>query len=854
MGSRPPLLFHPLVLIAMAALCGSFAAIRFWPSLLVACAWLFLGTRTALPGSARGKSKALFLVLCASLFVLTHARALSTLGSYREKHAGLADRMDEPERCAGVGRVTSSPTIRSRPGATKSSAPTGESKEGAQSEAVSQFNVDFAELDCGEALRFRNVTVRLTAPVTPAARGDRLEVIGQFAPSRLFRNAEAGDPWPMAARRGSHLSGRAYVAELVVPGRGLTSTIDRLRAHVRERIEATYAPVVAPLGRALVLGESDLGDQDAEAFRDSGLLHLLAVSGTHLVIFVLSSVRALHALLVRITWFSRRGDVARWSAAWGAVSSLLYADFSGGSGSGWRAAIMLCCMCGSRALGLRVGGAAALGASLLIGVLWTPLAASDASFLLSALATAGLIGLGQPITRALCRGFLARTPFRQLVESFTATVSSTVTCAPLLATMDDSMTWAALFANVVAAPLGELIALPACLLHALVSFAPPLEAGLAFLGSGALFGVRQVALLSASADDAQFLVPYPSAPDIALLCIALVGLARLVRGRGLRSSLAHASCFFGLTGAVFLWSAQSGKSALRPLAITALDVGQGDALLIELPDGKHALVDGGGYAMGLPNIGKRVLLPVLRARGIDHLDWMVLSHAHPDHISGLLPVARSMRVDELWLPSSVQRGEGRFEPSPNCSAPETGTWGPVRELVRAVCAGGGRIRTSAELCSGPETWGRVRVDVLSPCVASEPPWSMNDASLVLRLVYGSGRALLTGDIEHAAEAWLVQEEGERLAADFLKVAHHGSDTSSSAAFLDHVRPHTAFISCGVRNRHRHPRPATLSGLRHQGTLVYRTDQRGSLTWSSDGKRHWVRSADSALGLVKRHDH
>lgn len=845
MRRRPPLLFHPSVLMAIAALSGSFGAIRFWPSLFVACVWVIWGTRAAFPPDLGTGQRSLFLVLCGSLFALTHSRALASIDSYQERHAGLAAEMNEPARCAGVGQVTSSPIVRSSFEEKETATSSLSSNQKPSVEQMSSFQVFFSELDCGRGAPFQDVTVRITAPPSPASRGDRLEVIGQFAPVRLFRNAEVGDAWPMAARHGSHLSGRAYVVDLLVPGRGLPSTIDRLRAHVRRRIEATYSPVVAPLGRALVLGESDLGQEDAEAFRNSGLLHLLAVSGTHLVIFVLSTVRALHALLVRMTWFSRRGDVARWSAAWGALSSLLYADFSGGSGSAWRAAIMLCCMCGGRALGLRVGGAAALGASLLVGVLWAPLAASDASFLLSALATAGLIGLGQPITRAICRGHFARTPFRQLAESFTATVSSTVTCAPLLATMDDSMTWAAIFANVLAAPLGELVALPACLLHAVVSFAPPLESGLAFLGSGALFGVRQVALLSASIESAQFLVPYPSAPQVAMLCIAVVGVALLVRGEGRSSALAHIACISVLFWGLIPWTAQAGPRTVRPLAITALDVGQGDALLVDLPDGKHALVDGGGYVMGLPDIGRRVVLPVLRARGIDRLDWMVVSHAHPDHITGLIPVARALPVDQLWLPSSVRRGEGSFEPPPTCETPQRGTWGPVRELVGAVCARGGRIFTSSELCPTPQVWGEVRVEVLSPCIAADPAWSMNDASLVLRLVHGSTRALLTGDIEHAAEGWLVEHRGEELGAEFLKVAHHGSDTSSTPSFLDRVRPHTAFISSGVRNRFRHPRPSTLSALRQQGVQVYRTDQRGSLTWHSDGERHWVRTADPA---------
>src|SRR5690606_6246277 len=191
------------------------------------------------------------------------------------------------------------------------------------------------------------------------------------------------------------LSGSVLSLAVVERGGGLTAHIDAARAHTRGRIEATFPELARPMARALVLGENDLDPEDDAAFKRSGLMHLLAVSGTHLVFAVVLLVRALRACLVRIETLVRRWDVARASACFGCAASLLYADFSGGSGSAWRAAWMLSAAFLARAVGARMGGPRALGVSLGVGALVDPLAAVDLSFALSAAATFGLIVLGQ---------------------------------------------------------------------------------------------------------------------------------------------------------------------------------------------------------------------------------------------------------------------------------------------------------------------------------------------------------------------------------------------------------------------------------------------------------------------------
>lgn len=816
--------YHPLITLSACAVAGALGVRSPWMSGAVGLSWLLGYTCVSRDPRARRVG---YVVLGALLFALALVRAQSRVADYARHYHALHERLLGPARCMGHGQVVSSPRIKTQ-------------LEGGKTAALTAlFNVQFAELKCNEIRLHGPIVVRLAHASLQLGRGDWVHVYAQLAPPQLFRNPHLSDPWPGAARNEAVLSGSALELELLdhPPPTGLFlragALIDRFRAHVRARITLTYAPAAVTLGRALVLGESDLSDAEADAFRDSGLMHLLAVSGTHLVIFVVSLVRLLRASLVRLTFFSRRFDVSRWSSAFGALASLLYADFAGGSGSAFRAAYMLCLAAGARVCGLRLSGTAALGASILLGLGLDPLAAHDFSFLLSALATTGLIGLGQPLTRLCARGLLARGPLRPLTESLCATLASTVPCAPVMALMSDHMTWAALLANMVAAPLGEVIALPACLLHAVVGFLPALEAGLALVGSGALYGVRAAALFSASSRFAQFHVPFPHGSTLSLVIIIML-LALLALGHGAREGNARL-IFLGAMLGVFLWGAHAtgARRATRgTLSITALDVGQGDALFIQFPDGRTALVDGGGFPTGAPDTAERVLLPFLRARGVLHLDLLVISHAHPDHILGLLGVAQQLPVRQLWFPDAG-------------GAPGERLPGTLTNLIRRVQARGGTAFPSSGLCARPQAFGGTEIDVLSPCIPSTPPFELNDGSLVLRVRFKQRAALLTGDIEQRAEAQLLATRAQDLRADLLKVAHHGSATSSAPAFVQAVEPTVAFISSGVRNRFGHPRPDTLETLDAQRVATLRTDRQGALSWVTDGQTYAVHSYDAA---------
>jgi len=386
-----------------------------------------------------------------------------------------------------------------------------------------------------------------------------------------------------------------------------------------------------------------------------------------------------------------------------------------------------------------------------------------------------------------------------------------------LALLGSEIGLAGLLANVVAGPVGEACALPLCLLHAVAGFWPWLEHGAAMAGGGALLIVRAIARLSAEQSALRFSLPVPNGLQLALVAATCAG-ASACRKRALLF-VAGALSLIGLERAQRAAGAPHGR-----LVASVLDVGQGDSALVDFPDGSVWLVDGGGFVGSPVDPGRSVILPELRARRRSRIDVMVLSHPHPDHFLGLLSVVRAVEVGEFW-----DTGQGLAQGA-----------GPAYAELRALLRERGvKVRGPAELC-GERRIAGVVVQVVAPCPAFHAEWGANDNSLVIRLRLGARAFLFTGDSEHEAEQLLLAR-GVELRADYLKVGHHGSRTSSSAPFLDRVRPSVASLSTGVRNRFGHPHAPTLAALETRGIVGLRTDRFGALRIETDGTALDVRS-------------
>lgn len=285
----------------------------------------------------------------------------------------------------------------------------------------------------------------------------------------------------------------------------------------------------------------------------------------------------------------------------------------------------------------------------------------------------------------------------------------------------------------------------------------------------------------------------------------------------LASALASSLLLFG----VICWQPWKPELHPRMLELTAMDVSQGDSLLLVFPDGETMLIDAGGFP-GMErmarkpqvDIGEDVVSPYLWSRRIRHLDYAVLTHGHSDHMGGLPAILDNFRPRVLWIGAE----------------PETPEW----KVVQQHAASDHVPILPLHRTPVPMRIGGTSIRVLAPAPDYHPTEvATNNDSLVLEVTYGRRSILLTGDAEKPIEYDMVANAQLR-PVTLLKVGHHGSHTSSSEEFLNQVAPQFAIISDGYKNQFHHPHADVLARFAEHHTAVFRTDQRGLITFLTDG--------------------
>ncbi len=736
-----------------------------------------------------------------AMFLVAGARTALQRNDAESIYAKAVDVASPIGGCSFEGIVATSPQVMGKPG---------------EADRTERFLLEVREGMCRRSVPAGTIVdVRVTS--SELRRGDEIVVAGKFAPVHRFDNPAALPSWVRIARTEAAIGGFGDRVSIVERGEGARTLIDAARIHVRGRIEKTYHPDATGLARALVLGETDLDEDVSTAFRRTGLAHILAVSGTHLVVTVMGVERALRALLRRWRFVAERIEAQRLTAALVLPLIWLYASFAGASGSVSRAALMMTFQVGATLLARKPDGTRSFSLALLSGIVLDPTLILDVSFTLSAAATFGLVALSRPLGRWLGANpkegaGVLRRGWAFVAEPISATLAATILCAPMTATLSGELSAMGIVANLIAAPIGELFALPFAIAHVALFWCEPLEQGAALVASGALRAVSAIAMLAASLGGTVD-VPPPTTSHIVLLVIV----ASLFGARRFRVGYVALSVAALIAVEVGARHREHGKGELR---VTMLDVAQGDAILVEFPTGELMLIDGGGLPGSPLDLGQRVIAPTLRGKRRESVDIVVLTHPHPDHYGGLRTALASVdHVGEFWDSG----------PSENSTA---------MSLRDAAVSKGAVVRDPSSLC-GEHAFGGGTIEVLHPC-SGRDGMSPNDASLVFRIRYGARSILLTGDAEEEAEHALLAG-GADLSADVLKVGHHGSRTSTSIEFLDAVRPRYAMVSCGVRNKFGHPHEETLDALDRFSVTLRRTDLEGAITWRTDGEGMWLES-------------
>jgi competence protein ComEC len=686
--------------------------------------------------------------------------------------------------------------------------------------------------------------IRLTVMgESPLAQGDRIAFSAKLKPFRNFRNPGGFDYRRYMAFKGIQGSAWVRAERLQQFGRRPVSPFNRLiqgaRRHLARLIDGAASTDADPgkaVLKALVFGDRSGIDQELqERFNRAGAGHLLAISGLHVGIVAGVAFAGLRWLAGYIPFIVWRG----WGRAWAAAAALLpvaaYGALAGMSPSTQRAVIMVTVFLAAVVLGRDHDTLNTLAAAALAILAVFPPALFSISFQLSFAAVLAIvyglarIDLARP-DRPSRRGRIEQRLKAFVLVSALAIAGTT----PVTLYHFNQTSLVGIVANLFLVPLVGFLVVPLGLVSAVAASFCDL---LASLGFRLCIGLLRLALAGVDCFGgmpfAAVQTVTPSLIEIGLYYLAAWALLNLGRTTAARWVLSLSVALAG--GDAIYWSYQR---FWRPdLKVTAIDVGQGSATLLELPGGDVVLMDGGGYADNRQfDMGRLVVAPVLWRKKIASVDVLILSHPNADHLNGLIYIARHFRVHELWTNGDVNTTCGYAD-------------------LMAACRETGVVVRTMDSRSGAVDFGQTALTVLHP-----PPGffgraeqtgqeTRNNGSLVIKAVHGQTAFLITGDIMAPAEKELVGRMGAELASTVLFAPHHGSRSSSSPDLIAAVQPQLVVISAGPGNRFGFPHDEVTDRFRAAGCRTLCTATHGAVVLRSDGRRVYL-SAVSGAGLLE----
>ena len=631
-----------------------------------------------------------------------------------------------------------------------------------------------------------------------------------------YWNPGAGDTVRALERRGSSLVGSvksAHLIEVTDVGSRLAELTSAIRAEVRAAVSTSVSPQSqrsAAVVTAILIG--DRAGLDAEVERrlqEAGTYHVIAISGGNIAI--------LAGLILVMLRLARTGP--RTAAAIVIVLLAGYAAIVEGGSSVARATLMAAIYFGAQLGDYRPAAinVAALSAALLFCA--APLQIVDAGFTLTFGATIGILAGMAALADRLPGARWARAP----VALTAASACAELVLLPICAFVFSRVSFAGLLVNLVAIPLMTVVQVAGIGAVGLVHVAPSLARGMGWIAHLAVEGLVASASL---VDWLPWLTRRVAPPAVWTMCVYYAALVvasapptNWVGRPSLRwsAALMTAGCGFWMVIA----PAVSPSSVDAPLRITFLDVGQGDAAVVQFPNGRTLTVDAGGLASGTFDIGGRVISPALWALGVRRIDYLTVTHSDADHIGGAVTLFRDFQPFEVWegvqVPPHAATRELR-----DLAAQAGAVWRTVQPIDRTMF---GDVELIVHHPPAPE-WERQRV--------------RNDDSEVIEIRHKDVSFVLTGDIGREVESRIASSFAPS-AVRIVKVPHHGSATSSSQMFLDALRPDIAVISAGRGNPFGHPSTTVLERYRRAGAAIYRTDHDGATTIETDGTTVRVRT-------------
>ena len=667
--------------------------------------------------------------------------------------------------------------------------------------------------------------------------GDRVRFISRIYVPRQATNPGSFDYRRFLAYQGIWITAYANSSAEIVrteekKGNPFFHFVESGREKIRKFFDENAPPETGGIIKALVLGDrGDISKEVNERFIISGVNHILSISGLHVALVAAFFFGATRFILRFFPFLLLRLNLNKTSALLAILPVIFYTFIAGLGVAAVRSTIMVLSFLLALLLDREKDLYDALFVAAFSILIFNPAALFDISFQLSFLSVLALLYFIPRFKEFF--SFLKTWPYKSWLEEqppwrrkllfYLAGTLLTSTAAilgtgPLVGYYFNRISLVGLLSNLILVPLmGFANTLLSLLAAVMVFLCQPLAKILTELNSFILEISLALVDLFSRVPMASHRVVTPTIPELLLIYGILVVAANLKRWkRSLHALILLAVVYGGIQIHGYVSIHRSEE-----LKVTFLDVGQGDAAVIQLPRGKVMVIDGGGTPDGSFDPGERIVAPYLWKEKRKSVDYMVNSHSHPDHLQGLLFLLENFEVKKVW-----DNGEREAE-SPL-----------VQKMLEMAWD---RVEARGQGSSVQEVEG-VKIEFLHPPLekAKRFPFWGNDASLVLRLTYGEVSFLFCGDVESLGEQEILKAGGN-LKSTVIKVPHHGSKSSSTPDFLEAVRPRFAVFTVRGGARPQLPNLGVLGRYEAMGVKVLRSDRDGAITFITDGKDLRVRT-------------
>lgn len=649
-----------------------------------------------------------------------------------------------------------------------------------------------------------------TTQKTPYHYGDKLVLDGHFKPPTKITNPGQSDFQKILKKKG--IVGIFKAKEIRKQGNHIYNPFKWIAIQLRHKVHSVFqSNVPAPYDAlliGLVFGDHgiELSNEFEEQFRHVGLTHLLVVSGSQ--VSLLSGI--ILTFLQKLKLSRKRIVFLIW------IANAIFFFMTGGGASIFRAALMNSIATGLWGLHRNSTPLHICSVTALIMCLISPYYLTDAGAQLSFLATFSLLYGVSPIEKKLPQKWPSgiRTALATAIGPFIWTT-------PLTATLFHAISPISLLSNIAAVQAIEWLVVVGFTSAFIGLICGPLSLILNHFCLLIMQGLTWLVTGLEKVPGGQFYIPnFPLSLTFLIytwIIMVFFPLPFTVPKKLVKNTLIL--IIISLIG-VTLWFSLPGKM----LTITSLDVGQGDATLIQTPRGKVILIDTGLLSKDRrtgkvkSDMGRDVILPALHHLGINKIDLLIITHFHLDHIGGAPAILEKIPVGTVidnGCPEAHFKEYERLKRKTKVIVAQAGTTLPIEK--------------------------NLTLKVLHPFKNQECNDNQNNQSVTVKLTHGQNTFLFTGDLEEEGEALLVSHYGTQLDSDILKLGHHGSKTSSTPDFLAAVTPKLALISSGLHNRYGHPHPSVIERVRADHIPIFNTAQNGAIILLSDGKTLQVKT-------------